>query len=308
MKNLILCLGLSLVACLGYAQTKAPITTDGTASGGDSKVYIKIYGSYGLPTSGSYRAVDINAGFPILYGGVSVARASGNLHYQTIERGLGQGVRVGGGVGLVISDFINLGIDADYYRSGNINILSYTTSANAEIISSNMEASMITILPNVTFKALSKPSFYVYMRLGIGLGIPDVKQDYVNTLNGAVITSQNYAFKGGLALGYLVSLGVQKRLTPQLRAFAEAQFINFSYSPKQRNTTAWLAGGKGGTVITPPTSVLAAKNLSETEIQYYDDYTVSTLQDEKEKQPAKSARLTMPIASLGLQIGLAYRF
>jgi hypothetical protein len=167
---------------------------------------------------------------------------------------------------------------------------------------------MITILPNVTFKALSKPSFYVYMRLGIGLGIPDVKQDYVNTLNGAVITSQNYAFKGGLALGYLVSLGVQKRLTPQLRAFAEAQFINFSYSPKQRNTTAWLAGGKGGTVITPPTSVLAAKNLSETEIQYYDDYTVSTLQDEKEKQPAKSARLTMPIASLGLQIGLAYRF
>jgi hypothetical protein len=307
MKNLLLCFSFSLIAFLGQAQTRSPIKSEGTESIGDSKLFIKIYGSYGLSTSGSYRAFDLNNGFPILYGGVNVAPAGSNLRYQTISRGLGQGLRLGGGVGLVISDFINLGIDADYYTSGKINILSYSEDGD-DLQSSDIEATMITILPNITFKALSKPSFYVYMRLGIGLGIPNVKQDLVETLDGALTSSQNFAFKGGLAYGYLVSLGVQKRLSSQLRAFAEAQLINFSYSPRQRITTTWLDDAviNNDEVTVAPKDVLADRDRSEKEVEYYDDYTTTPTQDIA--KPLKSARLTMPISSLGLQIGLIYRF
>jgi hypothetical protein len=321
MKNLILVFGLSLVAYVGFAQTRLPIKTDGTESIGDSKLYIKIYGSYGLASPGSYRSfdehnIDNKVGYPVLSGGVSTTQTGTNVRYQHTSGGLGQGFRLGGGIGLVMSDFINLGIDADYYSSGQINALSfaYLEQGNTFITSSNITASMITILPNITFKALSKPSFYIYMRLGIGVGIPTVKQDVVTTYNGAPIISQNFTFKGSLASGYLVSLGVQKRLTPQLRAFAEAQFINFSYSPKERSTTAWLEGATIGNdggedkVTIPPKSVLADKSTSEKEIQYYDDYSADINTQQQLDKPTKSVLLTMPIASLGLQIGLAYRF
>jgi len=306
----LLCFGFLLNAYLLQAQTRSPIGASATETVGDSKLYIKIYGSYGLSTQGSYRAFDINSiGFPILYGGISVAPVGNNLRYQSLSQGLGQGFRVGGGLGLVISDFINLGIDADYYRSGQVNVLSFSTIGGGKVInSSDMEASMITILPNITFKALSKPSFFVYMRLGIGLGIPDVKQDFVNTLNGKLSSSQNFAFKGGMAYGYLVSLGVQKRLSSQLRAFAEAQLINFSYSPRQRITTAWLDDAviNNDEVTVAPKDVLADRDRSEKEIEYYDDYTTTATQDIA--KPLKSGRLTMPFSSLGLQIGLTYRF
>src|SRR4051812_41397907 len=65
---------------------------------GGSKFYIKAYGGYGLVNPGSYKLI-------------STTYISGQAAFNTSKSGLGSGVRFGGGIGVIASDFLNLGVD-----------------------------------------------------------------------------------------------------------------------------------------------------------------------------------------------------
>src|SRR5664279_1995655 len=64
-----------------------------------SKFYVKLYAGYGLLTPGSFRFTSQSL-----------------TTFEVSSTGMGSGLHFGGGFGIILNDFINLGIDADYLK------------------------------------------------------------------------------------------------------------------------------------------------------------------------------------------------
>jgi len=210
MKNILICLAALLITAETQAQA-----TDGQVA--KTRFFFKLYGNYGLITPGSDRVT------------ARIHPNGGDEQFSVGNRGLGAGLHCGGGVGLVASDFLNLGIDVDYLKGNKLqtNEISdgggqyYTFSRNTT------NYSILSVIPNVTFKALSKPAYFMYTRIGIILttkikyatGELD-SADYPSTATR--ITEQDnvdYSFK--LNAGVQIAFGAQFTLVKNLRGFVE---------------------------------------------------------------------------------------
>jgi hypothetical protein len=266
------------------------------------------------------------------------------VNFKSNNQGLGQGWRAGGGIGYIVSEVINLGLDVDQYWSSNIqtsnamttpiNRYSYESggmsfswlSQGKRYYKVNNMASMLSITPNITFKAISKPNFYIYNRLGITVGLrnelSETRQDsivFTTTItefgatrveNYRQVTAQQYQYKGGMPLGFMASLGIQIRLTEHIRMFAEAQTINITYSPKYREitdhyTNTYLSDG----------SIRPSLDLTERDrtTDYLNKYSFDP--DDFERNPSKhlnkpkqEIKFRIPYSSVGLSFGVFYRF
>ncbi len=189
---------------------------------GQKKTYFaKVYGAYGLFTPGSFK--------PVSYSSVN-----SQTYFKVPKTGLGGGVRVGAGLGMVLNDFLNLGIDGEYHignkisSDGNYSGTGYTYTSNT-----SLEYTILSIIPNITFKAISQPKYYIYTRLGPLIGIP-LKMDGLFTshyeYSGTVTdsyTKTEYELK--TSLGYLAAFGVQVRISDAIRGFGEIGAYGLSF-------------------------------------------------------------------------------
>ncbi|WP_157587416.1 hypothetical protein [Spirosoma arboris] len=262
-----------------------PRTTKAT----EAPFFLKAYGFYSLLTPGT----EIN------YSG-SQSQINLPTTYKPVNTHLGAGPRAGIGVGLIVSDFINVGIDADILfgtalKVDNNVFIGSNSSASFYNISTTTTLKVLSIMPNITFKALSRPAYYIYNRLGL---IGGVVLDYKTTSNfletpskGAVTTSvgnTTYS-KNSLALGYQAALGIQFRLSQSIRGFAEVVAYNQSFKPRelQASTTSTKSG-----VTTVQSSTTEFKDLG--------DYNKSN--------PYEQPSFNVAINSVGVGAGLVFRF
>ncbi|QDK77717.1 hypothetical protein EXU85_03545 [Spirosoma sp. KCTC 42546] len=264
---------------------KAPYTSKAT----EAPFYIKAYGFYSLLTPGT----EIN------YSG-SQSQISSPTTYKPINTHLGAGPRAGIGVGVIVSDFINVGIDADVLigtalKVDNNVFVGSGSTYSFYAISTNTTLRVLSIIPNITFKALSRPAYYIYNRLGLVGGLV---LDYKTTSNvletptkGAVTTSVgNTTYtKNSLALGYQAALGIQFRLSQSIRGFAEVVAYNQSFKPREvQNTTTSTKSG------------VATLQNSTTEFKDQGDYNKSN--------PYEQPSYNVAINSVGIGAGLVVRF
>ena len=215
------------------------------AQTGDSKFYVKVYGNYAIPTSGSYRNTNY-----------TLTGVNNNYAYETVKKGLGMGLRAGAGVGLVLNDFINIGLDAENYFGEPIkssNLFTYDNQAGTVYIYNSavdFRANMVLLSPNITFKALSAPNFYIYNRLSLKLGIvtkvtektssenneryvenPDVNP---NPTDHITKFRQEFEYQGGMPYGFSAALGFQLKISEKIRFFTEVEFTQLTYNPKKK--------------------------------------------------------------------------
>jgi hypothetical protein len=246
-RSLILLIGL-LIRVAALAQpatslitasrfTSSPVmaeTTPRQTKATESPVYIKVYGLYGLLTPG----VQISHS--------ELQSPDGTVFvFKTTNKGLGAGPRAGVGVGFIVSDFINLGIDADILFGTALKVdNNYTSDSYTYTNSTSTTLRVLSIMPNITFKALSRPAYYIYNRLGLVVGMV---LDYKIVSNGlglyefgftaTDVATINYT-KNTLALGYQAALGIQFRLSQRLRGFAEVVAYNQSFKPKRLDVSS----------------------------------------------------------------------
>ena len=265
------------------ATAGAPVRANAT----EAPFYIKAYGFYSLLTPGTQINYDL-----------SQAQSSLPNSFKATKTSLGAGPRAGLGVGFIVSDFINVGIDADMLFGSaiktNTNVFSGsgTTFSNYNIHSTTT-LRVLSIIPNVTFKALSRPSFYIYNRLGLIGGVvldyKAVAQTVETSSKGAVTTSENTSkyTKNSLATGYQAALGVQFRLSQTIRAFAEIVAYNQSFKPREVQSTG-SSTSNGKTTVSSFTSS-------------YKDQGDSKNADE-------FPSINVAINSVGVGAGLSFRF
>ena len=259
---------------------------------GDSKFYIKIYGGYGLLTPGSYKLVT----------STNPGGAAGTTSLS--KQGFGSGIRAGGGIGVIISDFLNVGADVEYLSGATLkSSTSYLNPGSYSYTSAQqISYTSLSITPHVIFKALSKPDYLIYNKLGILLNLPmDLKKNEQDASFNEGI-AYNYTavkdikYKIGLTAGLNVALGVQVRLTDKLRGYAEifANYMVLSPTDYDENRSENSNG-----VIT--NSVHHISYIKNGETSYTANGNNST-------EVTSVSGNTFNMNALGINIGIAYRF
>lgn len=297
----------------------------------EKKFYIKAYGFYALLAPGGFRgqgapATTTTVRPPVIFGTYTVTPTTqtSSSDYNS-KNTFGSGLRVGGGMGLVINDFINLGIDGEYllgnqttenYMLTSKTILvskptnatteeaNYTSSSFEKYTSINelmYKCRIFNIIPNITFKAVSKPEYYIYNRLGLVIGIPG-QLSYSTTeitttprplypgINDYKTTKRTYDLEKGMGLGYQAALGIQFRISESLRGFTELVASNQQVkTDKSTLTDAQYKQSSPGSTD-PNNNQFQKEELKE---------------DDKVKT---GLNWTMPVHSVGLSVGLSLRF
>lgn len=219
-------------ALLALSASAQPVSST------NSSVYVKIYGAYGLLAPGSYKG--------------SSALIDEPVKFNVVKKGMGGGIRTGIGIGIILNEFINIGIDGEYLIGNKIrlkeNITAVESNANGASgytleAQKTLAHEVVSIIPNVVFKALSRPTYYVYNRLGVVVGFPlNMTEDYFQHYNfhndfGDPYTIEDRdilaTYKGKhtlkIAIGYQFSIGVQMVLSEKIRGFMELSAYNISY-------------------------------------------------------------------------------
>jgi hypothetical protein len=277
---------LLLLVSVVYTQSLAQ-----APSSADHKFYIKAYAGDDLIAPGSLRSSSS-----------SYSMNNGNS-FSTSNTGLGAGLRFGGGVGFIVNEFINLGIDADYLKDKKING-STTDATNSEYLfySQTTTSSVLSIIPNITFKALSKPTYYIYNRLGLILTantkIESKFYDSVVSTQTDILTADT-KYSYSINLGVQFAIGIQFNLTKNVRGFAE---IVGNYLPASPASST-----EKYTQIEP-----GVDNNSNYQYKYLksgDFNSVSTQNSTGgENVTSNQSLMTQNINSIGINIGLAFRF
>lgn len=247
--------------------------------------------------------------------------SSKSTTYKSPSKGLGEGFRIGAGLSYTINDFINVGIDLDYFHStiSKIRDSTYreTMSSNSgdytykEEYSISYDANLLTITPNITFKAISRPKWFIYNKVGAVItirpnSIQREKQNISSSMNwqGFIKDSSSYSEKKydwGIrnpAFGFMGGLGVQVKLFENVRAFTEIQFSHIVFQVRTRSLTEYVVDGKDMVNTLP---------VSSREIEFEKTLNASESFNNP-NQPTKAIVQRFPVTYVGLQLGVAYRF
>jgi|GEM_PF-3765368 len=308
------------MALLPEMMPPAPTATQASRkkAATENKFYVKVYGYYGLLSPGSFSGKGApSESVSTSYSFFSNTRTTARSSDYNFKDPFGSGFRVGGGIGYVINDFINIGLDGEYLLGNSAfesyvittqnvtSLYSFTTApppppttATTKFTNVNSEYQyrIVNIIPNITFKAVSKPEYYIYNRLGVIIGIPTQLDNITTSLNTYPAPRASdfdedkttIELQKSIGLGYQAALGVQFRISNSLRGFVEVvasnvQLKSDGYEIKKREFRF-----KTGA---------AAEKSGETPLKDIGDaVTVS------------GVNLKIPVSSIGLGAGLVVRF
>ncbi|MEO6547356.1 MAG: hypothetical protein ABIN94_05130 [Ferruginibacter sp.] len=247
------------------------------------------------------------------------------VYYNNPWKGLGDGFRFGGGIAYVANDFINLGVDVDYFKSsinklrdssyreikgsgpvGQVDDYSYK-----ENLSLTYKTSILTITPAITFKAISKPKWFIYNKIGIVLTFNP---------NNVEIDSNSIAIRQGIqgvysdslvkevrkyewmmnkpAAGFMGAFGIQFKLIKRLRGFAEIQFSHIVFVVRKKILTEYILNGK---------DALSTLPMNKKETDFVKQYS-SGPGAANPAVPSEALEQKIPITSLSGQVGLVFQF
>ncbi|MEO7533931.1 MAG: hypothetical protein ABIU30_08800 [Ferruginibacter sp.] len=288
----------------------------------EPKFYLNVHAgyAYGLGSTFKFYPDDISSVKVEQIGNNPTAK---NVQYKEESKGLGEGFRFGVGLSYIINDFLNVGIDIDYFkstihkvrdssfhktqlRSGSVDDLSYN-----EKYKISYDATLVTFSPNITFKAISRPKFFIYNKVGaILIFRPNSIQRESQAGNykmgwqgffrdSSAISEKRYEW--GIknpAFGFMGGVGAQSKITERIRAFAEMQFTHVVFKVRNRILTNFMVDGTE-TVNTLP--------VSAKEIVFKKSFNASEVSTDP-NQPAVAIYQRFPITYVGLQLGIAYRF
>jgi hypothetical protein len=189
------------------------------------KISINIYGGYGfINPSGDYFTTTSDA-----HGSANNSTTA----FTRTKEALGNGAHMGFGVSYALNNFISVGIDADYL-TGKKNA-PQNVPADTLTGSFNSTHSVLSIIPNISFKLLGKGKYHLYNTIGI-IEAVQTKFDYTYSgQQGQVSTADNYKYHYGANTGLKDALGVQIDIAKNIQVFAELSGYFLSVKPTSLN-------------------------------------------------------------------------
>ncbi len=246
------------------------------------------------------------------------------IAYANPAKGLGDGFKIGFGASYIINDFINAGLDFDYFKStirknrdsANIKTNRPVADNSAEIISYSerntisYEATLLSLTPSITFKAISRPKWFLYNKLGAVITFrPNSLQEDITQANiqmnwqGFVKDSSSTTIKKyewGIrnpAYGFMGAFGGQVKIASRVRAYAEFQFSHIVFVIKKRTLTDFIVNEQ---------RLENTFSRSAREIDFVKAFSVNASNPNPD-MPSQTLIQRIPITYIGLQAGLVYQ-
>ena len=245
------------------------------------------------------------------------------IAYANPTKGLGDGFKYGLGVSYILNDFINIGIDFDYFKS-TIKKNRDSSYSSSDVAAGNgmadeysykerntisYEATLLSITPNVTFKAISRPKWFLYNKLGMVITFrPNSLQEDVTNVNtrtgwqgfykdssSTTIKKYEWGIRNP-AYGFIGTFGGQVKIADRMRVYAEAQFSHIVFVIRKRTLTDFIVD-KIHLENTFPVSMR--------ELEFVKSFSTSYNADPN--RPSQTIVQRIPISYIGLQIGLVFQ-
>lgn len=215
----------------------------------DSKFFIKVVGGYA----------------PIAPGSVATVNTYRQGMFEESGQRFGQGLRVGLGAGYILNENINLGIDVIYHKGAKLNRTITVDNQNHQFTPTNStvlfdritnlenttsyDYTILNFVPHITFRAISKPKYHIYNRVGLIIGLP-LKFDYTFQEESSVRiknywppsiydVTESYSLKHSgsytknPSIGFQAAVGVQFRITKNLRFLTEIEASSLVLTPHE---------------------------------------------------------------------------
>ena len=195
-----------------------------------SKISIDVYGGYGfIDPAGDYFTTTGDAHNT----GNSGNQTNSTTAFTRTKEALGSGTHMGLGVSYSLNNFISIGIDADYL-TGKKNA-AQNIPADTLTGSFNSVHSVLSIIPNVSFKLSGAGKYHLYNTIGIIAAIK-TKFDYnYYGQQGQDLATDSYRYHYGTNIGFKDALGVRVDVAKNIQVFAEVSGYFLSVKPTSLN-------------------------------------------------------------------------
>jgi hypothetical protein len=305
---------------------------DAASPAGTSRFLIKLYGGYGAAVGNTYNYFAETGtsadNFVDFFNDANVNPPSPRALVKENTRGLGTGPRLGIGIAYIVNDYINLGVDIDYFRSSisrsRTDVRTFrptgpgvTPQTLATASNFTYDANVVTVSPNIVFKAITRNNFYVYNRLGFTItpfyDFKRVDKTNIKITGNSAAAKDSSIFKRytvdlKLPIGFFASFGANFKLSGRIRLFVEAQYSSIIFTPKKRTVVEYTENGVNllnelaqkkqykeevfKKQFNVPTPILINNNA------FPIDYTI----------PREIPAVRIPITNFSFLAGLTYRF
>ena len=288
----------------------------------EPRFYISIHGGYAFAMNSTFKF------YPDNISSVAIKKLDNaplvrEIDYEADSKGLGEGYRAGAGLSYIINDFINVGIDVEYFESSISKLRDSSFYSSHTILGStrewdyrqqykiSYETSLLMFSPNITFKAIARPKFFIYNKLGaiIILHPSGTQHDAIseNFIVGkqAVYTDSSATtrkqYEWGVrnpAFGFMGGIGCQAKVTGKVRVFAELQFSHIIFEEQKRVLTSYEINGN---------EIISTLSRRQKETIYKKGYKSDNAAANPD-EPNVATYQNFPITYAGMQIGIIYRF
>lgn len=270
------------------ASNTAQAQQTGTITPKESKFYVSVQGGYNLPMAqqngvlGVYNETDLT---------------NGDTRYEYKSMSLGKGFNAGINVGYMFTKNIGAEIGANYLMGSE-----YTGTYKDETdptysYSQKVSAKMIQIKPAAVFRVnYDKISPYAKVGLVIGLGSKiKSNENWQDTSNG-YNSERSWEYNKGIAFGMHGAIGAEFAINDMIGIFGEITGTGLTYAPEKGKMTSRSING----VDQMPNYPTRTK-----EIDFQDG---SFVDDGGNNVARKEAKQYMPFSSIGLNIGVRFKF
>jgi hypothetical protein len=284
---------------------------------GTSRFLLKLYGGYGAAAGNTYNYFTDRGDLSDNYVRTIVDSTNPGRSGVTIRentKGLGSGARIGIGLAYIVNDYINLGVDVDYFRSTisrSRSDESVRTSGITTVQLSDFSytADVYNISPHIVFKAISRNNMYVYTRLGATI-TPFYKLERLDKINikitgpaGGLLKDSNtlkrYDVELKLPIGFFASFGANFKLSGRIRLLLEAQYTSIIFTPIKRTVVEFTENGVDKLNTRFPVTYLKQDVFTK-------EFTATRNPDLTKPREIPAVRI--PVTNFSVTAGITYRF
>lgn len=323
MKYITLVFLLIVAACSLPAQvTIRPSKNPNIIIKDEPRLFVNVHTGYsvGLGSTFKFYPDDVSA---INMQKVGLNGATKTIAYSNPTKGLGDGFKFGFGASYVLNDFISVGLDFDYFRSTikkyRDSTFDHTNIPGGQGVADeyhykerntiSYQATLLSFTPNITFKAISRPKWFLYNKLGAVLtvrpnSLQEDRTDYHTRMGWqGFYRDSSYSmvkkYEWGIrnpAFGFMGAFGGQIKIAEKMRAFAELQFTHIVFVIRKRTLTEFTMNEQHLENDLP---------RSARELEFVKSYTTNNNTADPNR-PSQTIIQRIPITYLGLQAGITY--
>ncbi|MEJ7589094.1 MAG: hypothetical protein WKI04_16175 [Ferruginibacter sp.] len=291
----------------------------------EPRFMVNIHSAYALGMGSTFKF------YPDDVSVINVSQTGSGLPQKTITysnptKGLGDGFKFGFGGSYIINDFINVGLDFDYFNSTikkyrdssfhqtNLPVITPTTADENHYTERNTlsyNATLLSLTPNITFKAISRPKWFLYNKVGaivtfrpksLQEDVTEVKTSmgwsgFYKDSTSSVVKKYEWVINNP-AYGFLGAIGAQVKVADRIRFYAEAQFSHTVFVIKKRTLTDYIVDNEHLENSFP---------VNMRELQFVRSFSSNSANNDPNK-PSQTIIQRIPIDYVGLQVGLTYQF